>query len=1290
MEAVPLLVSSTPQLEESLAHVENASLMYSSPDSATREQGAAIFLQFRQSPEAVLLACFAIARTNDTTVLFQAFQAMLDYLPNIPLESHDSEVSSLQTLRDFVLDVIIARSALESTKHLRLAKSSNSSLESWTERRSHWPVYARKRAYLAFAAIEKRMIGLEVEAENQPNGAIQQAIERHTLFFTNHIATLFALPEAWPNDERKSLLTKSYFEAGVGLMNALLDETSTTHARLDSDGNNRGKSRGVDYSGLLPMQHRWCKAIIQTYVLPSLLATSSKSLYSTLPGQVHANQTFLFPLLVSLLERMLGWIFVVEEPFAGLRGPLTVERQTQLLKNDETKDSEDDDDEDDNDDKRAEARSSGMIKTSFRLIPNSHGNFFSREVISVLHLAYGYAKELESRNFREASYCIVAIEKSMLEVASYRLTIQSEADRQLIGVSRQSQMDCIIAIVTKTCIEKESNEVKRSLNLYGNSLLFCSQLFLNLLTSSDDKSMLYQFIDLGRLLETLNVLSDAIFTFALVPSTDFLEEDELIQLGDEAVNNVLSCWRSTLPYSYEGASGEAAEVIKRAVYHGAVRPYIHHRLLSAGSASEEDVNQDASEHGQESESDHVKYEGQLVLLASLARDSDLDSCISYLLEVNSPVSQQLSQFYSSADAPSFLSQQDTAVVEGLWEQTHWITLISGHVLADHSRGEVASIASEIVALGAERQSSVVQLIQSLSFTLLEPYSKPSIQVRSPLVVETLLWFNARWIPTYLLINTTPIFTAHFGGETGKEMLQYLLVRLQGVVGVWRADADVVFQLAAVIKSLSLSEGVMHILLGLVDFQNTVKTLTEGLDVLPAKTHGPLISSVVGCIYTSSPTQSPELFFEYIKQAVESRLSRVIHQDGFATVQVSQRSDVIISLLNVLDMIDGLASSIQPKSARAVYDFISRFFDTMVSLIRLYSERAEIVIAVVRVYRTLIGSLDVGFGADPQMIVGLNSAVFALVNSLNERNLLGSDMEAAMEEEVPFEGLCLLMESLLDLMLASENDAVDPRQWFKPFSVEYTSDVCLQAFSHTIAMLNTEARSVARVRKRFATLTSKLWISFPHRIVGILVSPHAHGDAHLFQRCISALEISLRFVESNLVLDCFEAVRVLCMAVEKILNMTTSVLSPSLSEVIERSLLSISSTLLRGVLIDPLATSLLDVHLLTMRSSMQSLANEKLGGISRLETKMDEFCLTTSLLSEHRSNSSTFQENSNLRPEEENRKREALKAAVRELRDRCFKGERASIHSSQGREEESEFLKEARVAAWLGRSRIRAG
>lgn len=1326
VDSIPQLIAPTKELEEVLHQVEQASLLFSNPNPAIMREGEAIFLHIRQSPAALDFACFALceyrkrkrlsheahhlppflppflpifivllllsARTRDAFVLKQAFQAIEDNLPSLPLDNPTRFVSSLSTLRDFLLAVILARSAIEKTKPLRTAKSSSSSTQSWSDKGQYsWPKHAELQAYRTFAAVEKRLIGLQVDAIYQQNGPVFQAIETHTHDILSQLVGLSSIPDSWPENEEQFLIAQSNFTVGIEVLNALLDEFSTLYSVLDSDGNQVGKASNIDHSGLLPIQHRWCKAIAQTYIIPSLLDLVTPMLYSTLPDQKQANKFFLFKPLISLLTRIVSWNFVLEEPFAGLEGTLTVERQAVLLKNDEnstdTIKSDDDENEDENDN-----TATRRDHFTLRIIPSTHVSMISKNVISVVQLAYKYVATLESHS--QASFCITELQTCFHALTSSRQYVDNEANRLVMMESKHYLLQAIMTIIDDIPNSDKDSKALCHKGVFGNSLLFASQIFYAFLTSTESKQLLLAVVNLSNLIESLSTLTELVFHFAFESRADSDEEFELLELGDEAIDYIFGSWRYLLPYSTDNLQDEASQRIREITFNTVVRPYIELRLLQAGSMEENDsTNQ--SDYGQENVPDVEKYQEQLITLASLARDANLTACLHFVVECSISLFDQLQHYHHNVkedfNGLSGTEEEEEKNLKSIWEQTHWITLIGGHLIADQSKGEVATIAQEIVLLSNEGQADILRLVQSLGFNIVDLCSKPNnSRLQSPRVMETALWFNARWIPIYLLLDTTPLLSTQFNNQTGQELLQYLLVRLQDIIQLWASDTDVVLQVAAVLKAFTLSEGTMQVLLGLQQFQETVKLITDKLDLLPAKTHGPLISAIIGCIYTSSTTQSPESFFNYIKQAIEGRLGRIIHQPNFTLSTISQRSDTIVNLLNALDMLDGLARSVQPKSANAIYDFLSKFFDTLSGLAQLYHERNEVVISIISVYRTLIGALDLGFGASTLMLNGLNTAVSSLLNHIDEKSLLGDSPEMALEEDVPFEGLCLVIDLLSDLMLASENDAADPRLWFGPISPLQTSDVCLQGFSRITPLLNkNNAQSIARVRRKFANLTSKLWISFPHRILGIAINASSEESMYLFQSCTSALVISLKFVESTLLIDCFAAIHQLSIAVEKVLNMIGSV-STQILNILNESLNSILTTILNGVLIEPIATSLFDIHLLSTRALIRTLSNDKMGGMSSLETQMANYCATNILVSQYATReTSTNQALDSLKDQEAERKRSALSQVVIQLITLGLQGQAETRNSIQGRQEESAFLVQARKVAWEGRAKIRA-
>ncbi len=237
--------------------------------------------------------------------------------------------------------------------------------------------------------------------------------------------------------------------------------------------------------------------------------------------------------------------------------------------------------------------------------------------------------------------------------------------------------------------------------------------------------------------------------------------------------------------------------------------------------------------------------------------------------------------------------------------------------------------------------------------------------------------HRRWTSSYLLIDERSGFATNaaiqraFGDQAGRQVLTFLLQRLSENLQLWMSDSDVLLQLAQVLSAFTRSSGIMICLLQLPEMEQLVSGIVSGLDHLPANTHGALIASVVSCIYsgathTDAPTErSAEFYFKQITASIESRFGTLLSRPDFASI--SQRSDVISAVQTSLDMLEGLASSIQPNSAEIVYGFISKFFGAFSQLCRVYDTRPEIAVSILRLLHTLSVSLELDFGAEPFIV-----------------------------------------------------------------------------------------------------------------------------------------------------------------------------------------------------------------------------------------------------------------------------------------------------------------------------------
>ncbi|MCO5598768.1 hypothetical protein L7F22_052867 [Adiantum nelumboides] len=1273
------LIAATAEEQGILQSLEHAAALFTSPDPAGRSQGEAIFLQLRQSPNAIEHALFSLEHSGDPFVHFQCLSVLLEHLPNLSLRTPSKSIASLTTIRDFLYASIVSRS-----------NDANP---------NSWPNWTRSRAYQTLSAVQLRLLGLELEdaKESHQTGTV---IETHTQFILSHIVNLTSVQSLQENQQG--------FSVGAGVANSLLDEIShNTQINAGNTGStsnrSKGKSRMVDNTGLSPIQHRWTKAWMQEQILPHLLQSIIQGLSFVLSSQASSVQVPIVPILSSLVnlsEKLLRWSCILTKPWAGLDRNLDFQETSSLLAEDNLLIEDDLDDLESSDQPKISSNTHII-----RYIPESLAQILlSIDMISLISSAYRFANQLDTITNREAALCVSRLRRCLLSISSFCQAPQSNIQVDLAG--RQTAI-----LKTLALLRDDAQHMSSPLQTdRGQALLFLGQLYSVTLKSTSSVSRDRLQYGIENALQDLSALSNMILTFAFGRRADESDEDDdLDLLADEMIPSLLSAWLALPEVCNDPAT---LSKISSHTFSGIVKPYIDARLHQASRVSEGETDDDEDEYGEETRPDQEVYEDSLIMFASLARLGNPSEALTYLQTLSDGLLNELVAFYKSPGIPQ-IGSPELKALEGRWESLHWIILITGHTIADVSKGEVAAVPCEIEILPEQDQQVAVHLIQSLGLKLAQiltdaDRSKP----QSPQVLQTLLWFNARWIPGYLLVQSTPVLSAKFDAQAGLETLSFLLEKIKIIMGVWVSDSDVILQVSAVLRAFALSEGIMRSLLSISQFDELNRAIIEGLGVLPAKTHKPLISALIGCIYASAATQSPEIFFDRITQAIQSRLSAIVHQPSFTSASVFQRGDVVEDLLNALDMFDGLAASTQPRSARAVYGFLSRFFDTLINLINMYKDRSEIGTSIIRIFRTLIGALDLGFGVDKEIVSSLNEVVWKLMEAMNANIIIGDSPATALEEEIPFEGLCLTLEMLNDLLLASDGDARSPvSDWLADVSHRQTGDVCLFGFSRLVPFLQGDVLSSSGIRTRLAHLTSRLFISFGHRLVGMVIqegmhqqplpaASNGHGQGQcvrLYTACVEALSISLNFDETNAVIDSLEAVDDLAKASQRVLREAFNAINggtaqQNVNQAGQVVLVSLSTPLLdnilRAILIEPIAPTMLEAHIRTLFTLLNVIIHTQVqwqtdgqqeDGKVHLQRHLQSFCSTTSLSSARaKTTSKEIVSSGNV---DDSRRRTALSTVIIQLVEYCM--------STTGKAQQDSLIEaRAREIAWQARSDLK--
>ena len=636
--------------------------------------------------------------------------------------------------------------------------------------------------------------------------------------------------------------------------------------------------------------------------------------------------------------------------------------------------------------------------------------------------------------------------------------------------------DTLQSLVTHECSGEHQSPL---LSARGDSLLFLAQsyqILLNVNRVTDLAAALQDATGVAAFLSSLSVLGRTIFAFAFHRPRDTDEEDDLAVLAEDTTDTLLSCWQvllSSLRAESDSASQQDLQVLWQAVHTSVrddvFRPYVTGRMDAAAMPGDDDV----SEHDEAAAKDRDVYSDQLITIAGLGRLSAAEN-LRMLAEIAQPLCEALAFI-----AEGRQGAPDPSQLEKVWEQVHWLVLVAGHVLADEAKGETPEVPSEIASfVTSEQDDPAISLLVLLGLRLLETLSvhgSASVQASSPQVMETLLWFVARWTATYLLIDdrsglpTNKAIQSTFSGEAGQRVLSVLLQRLRENVQLWMADADVLIQIAGVLSSFTRSSGIMMHLLGLSEMESLVSALVSGLDSLPASTHGALVSAVVSCIY-SGP--GAERYLVEITRSIEGRFSALMQQvEG-------QRSDVLVALETSLDMLEGLAQAVQPHSAETLFGFIANFFSAFAYLCKVYATRAEVGVAVLRVLHTLAVSLELDFGAEEHIVTSLNGAVGEVLAVLKGT--------PALEEEEG-DGMPLALELVCELAHSARAS---------PGVAGRTADVCLQSLG--VLTPSAAQLTLPRVRDGYMRLVSSCASLFGHRAheVNLAEPLEAAVTAHL--------------------------------------------------------------------------------------------------------------------------------------------------------------------------------------------------
>ncbi|XP_035793420.1 exportin-4-like [Anopheles albimanus] len=299
--------------------------------------------------------------------------------------------------------------------------------------------------------------------------------------------------------------------------------------------------------------------------------------------------------------------------------------------------------------------------------------------------------------------------------------------------------------------------------------------------------------------------------FELSAAEESASPDEALYI--DALSNMLGIWLSFLNdkqnYPVEPMVPYITQMFEKYVQCHLAPPQ---GVRGAGRENETGEN----EITEIEEPDRERFKEQLAIMGFFGREIPLHS-LGLLAKLLEDRTRKLGTYLHMLHASKSLSISDGMSLENLFDDIHWLLLISGHVMAMEADSEEASIPTGILTIcsqqvdagktdvstslkllaspnqdiqeipNAEATVDPVLRLMAAGFRLCE-LEKTAIEVRmyqflSPELSATLLWFLRHWCDSYVMTIDKPtannIFSNAFGVGTGGALwvINYLLNKI---------------------------------------------------------------------------------------------------------------------------------------------------------------------------------------------------------------------------------------------------------------------------------------------------------------------------------------------------------------------------------------------------------------------------------------------------------------------------------------------------------------------------------
>ncbi|XP_055531872.1 exportin-4-like [Wyeomyia smithii] len=532
------------------------------------------------------------------------------------------------------------------------------------------------------------------------------------------------------------------------------------------------------------------------------------------------------------------------------------------------------------------------------------------------------------------------------------------------------------------------------------------------------------------------------------------------------------------------------------------------------------------------ESDRERFKEQLIIIGYFGREILTHSLplLSKLLEDRTRnLGTQLHMLHSTKT----MSENSSKTMLNLFEDIHWILLVTGHVLALEADGESAMIPGEILQLCTQNISNGVTDIQNSLKLLASPsqdikeipnaeinadpvirliaagfrlceLEKSAIEVRmyqflSPELSSTLVWFMRRWADAYLMpVNeeyVSTIFREAFGAGTPGSVwvINYLLNKICLNSQFLRTEQSVIEETCSLFLVLLKRKDRCTAIFNSEYFRSICDLKSADL---PSTVKRKLLK---GFVMVASSVESDAMRGEYlgkILQPIEEKYKMLISHQNFQSVY--QEESVKLKIIEMLEELIGCVQGAYQNSLTIIFTKIQNICKELPTFLDIYHNYTLIVELILELVCEVVATIG-NVTSEQAIRTAVHECCFSVIRIYVKNNSNRVSLGAANTDSDPLD-LILILKMINHLTskplftddLLFSGSAED--------SSAQSSEICIFGLTHIVPLITIDLIKYPDLCQQYYSTIRSFIEEKSH------LTPTLHPD--LLKQLLSSIELGL--------------------------------------------------------------------------------------------------------------------------------------------------------------------------------------